>query len=256
MTLFERHEQILKQLKENGKVSVQKLSTSLKVSEVTIRKDLRILEDKGLLFKTYGGATLTNPYTNERPVDEKQKIHSREKDAIARAAQPLVGDHDSLILGSGTTVLALARLLQPERETNIITSALNISLELAGRPHTHVLQLGGQLRATSSSVVGPYAESFLASITCGVLFLGVDGIDVDFGLTTTNLDEARLNQKCIEIAQTTIVLADSSKFGKRGFGRICDPGQVQHIVTDAGVDPKTVRRLEEKGVKITVAPGF
>jgi len=254
MTLFERHEQILKQLKENGKVLVQQLSADLDVSEVTIRKDLRILEDKGLLFKTYGGATRTNPYTNDRPVGEKQKIHSWEKEAIARAALPLAGHHDSLILGSGTTVLALARLLQPERETNIITSALNISLELAERPHTHVLQLGGQLRATSSSVVGPYAESFLAAITCGVFFLGVDGIDVDFGLTTTNLDEARLNQKCIEIAQTTVLLADSSKFGKRGFGRICDSGQVQHIVTDDGVDPKTVRQLKEKGVKVTIAP--
>jgi len=253
MTLSERHERILKKLEEFGKVSVQQLSSDLSVSEVTIRKDLRMLEDKNLLFRTHGGATRTNPYTSDRHVNEKEKIRAKEKQAIARDAVKLIGENDSIILASGTTILALAREIQPARQLNIITSALNVSLELSTREHIEIMQLGGQLRPSSNSVVGKYAEQFLENITCGMLFLGVDGIDLEFGLTTTNLQEASLNQRFIDVAQYTVVLADSSKFGKRGFSRICTIDHVQHVITDEGVDPVTVKKLEESGVRVTVS---
>ncbi|MGM0457787.1 MAG: DeoR/GlpR family DNA-binding transcription regulator [Bacteroidota bacterium] len=253
MTISERHEKILKKLKESGKVSVQGLSNELSVSEVTIRKDLRMLEDKNLLFRTHGGATQTNPYTSDRHIDVKAKIREEEKEAIAREAVQLIGDTDSIILASGTTILALARQINPASSLNVITSALNVSLELSDREHVEITQLGGHLRPSSNSVVGKYSEQFLDNITCGILFLGVDGIDLDFGITTTNLMEASLNQKCIDVAQYTVVLADSSKFGKRGFSRICDLSQVQHIITDDGASPEIIRKLEELGVKVTVA---
>jgi len=252
MTLSERHEKILKELEESGKVSVQQLSEELSVSEVTIRKDLRMLEDKNLLFRTHGGATRFNPYTSDRHVKEKAKIQANEKEAIAKEAVKVIGDNDSIILASGTTILALAREINPTSRLNVITSALNVSLELASREHVEITQLGGQLRPSSSSVVGKYSEHFLENITCGILYLGVDGIDLEFGLTTTNLMEASLNQHCIEVAQYTVVLADSSKFGKRGFSRICTLDEVQHIITDSGVEPETVRMLEENGVQVTV----
>lgn len=252
MTLSERHEKILKELEESGKVSVQQLSEELSVSEVTIRKDLRMLEDKNLLFRTHGGATRFNPYTSDRHVKEKAKIQANEKEAIAKEAVKVIGDNDSIILASGTTILALAREINPTSRLNVITSDLNVSLELASREHVEITQLGGQLRPSSSSVVGKYSEHFLENITCGILYLGVDGIDLEFGLTTTNLMEASLNQHCIEVAQYTVVLADSSKFGKRGFSRICTLDEVQHIITDSGVEPETVRMLEENGVQVTV----
>ena len=253
MTITERHERILNQIKESGSVNVQLLSTELDVSDVTIRKDLRILEDKGLLFRTHGGASISNPYTSDKPVSEKEKVRAYEKKCIARTAVNLIGDNDSIILASGTTILALARFIHPEKKLNVITSALNVSLELAHHQYVDIIQLGGQLRPSSSSVVGHYSESFLDEITCGILFLGVDGIDIDFGITTTNLMEARLNQRMIEVAQITVVLADSSKFGKRGFGRICDINHIQHIITDKGASPKVIRELEERGVKVTIA---
>ncbi|MCH2449910.1 MAG: DeoR/GlpR family DNA-binding transcription regulator [Gracilimonas sp.] len=253
MTVTERHEKILHELKENGKVSVQKLSDELDVSEVTIRKDLRVLEDKVLLFRTHGGATQTNPYTSDRPVSEKEKMQAEEKNAIAKKAVELIGDNDSIILASGTTILAVARKIHPEKKLNVITSALNVSLELSQHENVEVLQLGGQLRQSSTSVIGPYAEQFMEGITCGILFLGVDGIDLDHGLTTSNLMEASLNQKFIEVAQHTIVVADHTKFGKRGFSRICSLDKVQHIITDAGVDPQLITKLEDAGIQITVA---
>ena len=224
MTVTERHEKILQELKENGKVSVQELSNELDVSEVTIRKDLRVLEDKGLLFRTHGGATQSNPYTSDRPVSEKEKIQAEEKNAIANEAIKLIGDNDSIILASGTTILAVARKIHPEKRLNVITS-----------------------------VVGPYAEQFMEGITCGILFLGVDGIDLDHGLTTSNLMEASLNQKFIDVAQYTVVVADHTKFGKRGFSRICSLDKVQHIITDDGIAPELINKLEEAGVQVTVA---
>lgn len=253
MTLAERHETILNKLKEFGKVYVQELSDSLDVSEVTIRKDLRILEEKGLLFRTHGGATISNPYTSDRPVSEKEKVQAEEKAAIAAEAVKLIGGNDSIILASGTTILAVARKIQSNVRLNVITSALNVALELSKRENIEILQLGGQLRNSSTSVVGPYAEQFMDGITCGILFLGVDGIDLEYGLTTSNLMEASLNQKFIEVAQYNVVVADHTKFGKRGFSRICSLECIQHIITDQGISPDIVQKLEESGVQVTVA---
>jgi DeoR family transcriptional regulator of aga operon len=125
-------------------------------------------------------------------------------------------------------------------------------MELSSHQNVDVLQLGGQLRQNSSSVMGPYAEQILQDVSCSILFLGVDGIDLEMGLTTTSLMEARLNQKMIEAAQITIVLADSSKFGKRGLGKICALDQIQHIITDNGIAPALVKLLEDKGINVTI----
>jgi DeoR family transcriptional regulator of aga operon len=125
-------------------------------------------------------------------------------------------------------------------------------MELLRHPEIEVIQLGGHLRKSSSSVTGPYAEKILEDFSCSKLFLGVDGIDLEFGLTTTNILEAHLNQKMIKTVQKTIVLADSSKFGKRGFGRICGLEEIDEIITDSGVPQHIVKQLEDSGVKVTI----
>jgi DeoR family transcriptional regulator of aga operon len=252
-SITERHRIILKILGENEHVNVQELSTQMKVSEVTIRKDLKLLEDKSLLFRTHGGASKVNPYTNDKPVAVKERLNAEEKQMIAKTAATMIGENDSIIIGSGTSMLALARAIHAEVRLTVITSALNVALELSQHSNVEVLQLGGQLRQNSSSVMGPYAEQILADISCGILFLGVDGIDLEVGLTTTSLMEARLNQKMMDAAQITVVLADSSKFGKRGLGKICPIDQVQHIITDSGISPELVSLLEEKGLTVTIA---
>jgi len=252
-TLTERHQFILKKLQDSGHVNVQELSILMKVSDVTIRKDLKQLEDKNLLFRSHGGASKANPYANDKPVAEKERLNKDEKKTIAKAAAAMIGNNDSIIIASGTTMQALARSIHTEQRLTVITSALNVALELSRHQNVEVLQLGGQLRQSSSSVIGPYAEQILADVSCSILFLGVDGIDLDMGITTTSLMEARLNQKMIEAAQVTIVLADSSKFGKRGLGKICSLDQVQHIITDSGISAEIVDFLEEKGITVTIA---
>jgi DeoR family transcriptional regulator of aga operon len=252
-SITERHQLILKKLQDTGHVNVQELSTQMNVSDVTIRKDLILLEDKGLLFRTHGGASKTNPYTNDKPVAEKERLNAEEKKQIAKAATAMIGHNDSIIIASGTTVLAFARSIHPEKHLTVITSALNVALELSQHQNVEVLQLGGQLRQNSSSVMGPYAEQILSDVACSMVFLGVDGIDLEMGLTTTSLMEARLNQKMIEAAQVAVVLADSSKFGKRGLGKICTLDQIQYVITDSGVSPEIVKLLEEKGVTVIIA---
>lgn len=248
-----RHELILKRLQENGRVSIDELSDITGVSGVTIRKDLKLLEEKNLLFRTRGGGSISNPYTIERTINEKEFIHAKEKDRIAQAALSLVGENDSIIIGSGTTAFAFARALHPSKRITVITPAVKVTLELCSRPNIEVLQLGGLIRPNSSSVAGTQAEQILETISCGILFIGVDGIDLEFGLSITNLAETSLDQKMIASAQVVAVLADSTKFGRRGLGKVCELDQVQYIITDKGISPGIVKQLEEKGVEVIIA---
>jgi len=252
ISIAERHQHIITKVQQEGQVNVLNLCEELDVSSVTIRKDLKLLEDKGLLFRTHGGATLLNPYTVDRSVNEKEKIQATEKMRIGAAAARLLVPNDSIVIASGTTVLALAKSIQPKGGLTVITPALNVALELIRHPEVEVLQLGGLMRKSSSSVTGPYAEGILADFSCSKLFLGVDGIDLEFGLTTTNVMEAHLNREMMKISQKTIVLADSTKFGRRGFGRICGFEDVDHIITDRGVSEYIVKTLEGMGTKVTV----
>lgn len=252
VNIAERHQQIISKLQKEGKINVTDLCEDLDVSSVTIRKDLKLLEDKGLLFRTHGGATLHNPYTIDRSVNEKEKIQSTEKMLIGAKAASLVLPNDSVLIASGTTVLALAKSIQPQGHLIVTTSALNVALELIRHPEIEVMQLGGLLRKSSSSVTGPYAESILSDFSFSKLFLGVDGIDLEFGLTTTNVMEAHLNRQMIKVSQKTIVLADSTKFGKRGFGKICGFDDVDHIITDKGISEYVVKALEGMGIKVTI----
>ena len=253
MDITDRHEMILQKLKEEGRVKINDLSTLLDVSGVTIRKDLKILEDKKLLFRTHGGASMSNPYMNERTIDEKEHINAEAKQKIGKVALNLIKDNDSIIIGSGTTVYTFANMLHPAKPLTVITPAVKVTMALCNRPHVEIVQLGGIIRPNSSSVAGTTAENTLGEISSGILFLGVDGIDLDFGLSITNLAEASLNKKMIESAQVLVVLADSSKFGKRGLGKVCSLEQVHYIITDSDVPSGVVKALESRDINVIIA---
>jgi len=252
INIAERHQFILSKIQAENTLDVQELCKELNVSSVTIRKDLKLLEDKNLLYRTHGGATLKNPYTADRPINEKELLQATEKTKMGQMAASLIEDDDSIIIASGTSVLAMARCIVPKGTLTVITSALNVALELIQKNNIEVIQLGGVLRKSSSSVTGPYAQNVLSSIFCSKLFLGVDGIDLEFGLTTTKASEAQLNRQMIEASQKIIVLADSTKFGRRGFGRICSIEQVDHIITDSGINQQTIEALERLGIGLTI----
>lgn len=253
MNITERRKFILAKLQKEKEVKIHELSELLKVSEVTIRKDLKFFEKKSLLFVTKGGASLENPYTNERSIDEKKLINVGEKQKIAKAALAMIRDGDSLIIGSGTTVFQLSKLLFKRNGVTVITPALKVALELCNVNGIEVVQLGGVLRPNSSSVAGHAAEGSLKNISSNLLFLGVDGIDLDFGLSITNLAEASLNRAMIESSQSLIVMADSSKFGRRALGKVCDLKQVHTIITDDKVSSSIVKSLRSRAVQVVIA---
>jgi len=249
---MKRHQDILKMLSKEKHLEVLDLCEILDVSAVTIRKDLKVLEQKGLLHRTHGGASLENPYINERTVLDKEKISVEEKNGIAQLAASRISENDSIMIASGTTVQALSKFIKAKNKLTVITSSIHVVLHLINDSNIKILQLGGYIRHNSASVIGNYAEYILNNISCSKLFLGVDAIDLDYGLSTTNLEEAELNKKMLSAAQKVIVLADSSKFGKKSFARICNLSQVDEIITDNGISNSIRKKLEEKEIKVSI----
>ncbi|MDV7185829.1 DeoR/GlpR family DNA-binding transcription regulator [Lutibacter sp. TH_r2] len=253
INIAERHKLILNKLEKDGFVTVSNLSLEFNVSSVTIRKDLKLLEELNLLFRSHGKAIPINPYTKERTVNEKVKLNKEEKSKIAQKAAELIEPHDSIILASGTSIIEMANQIKPITGLTVITASLNAGLIISQLNNVDVIQLGGVIRKSSSSIIGPLGEKMLSEFTCSKLFLGVDGIDLEFGLTTTSSMEASLNQMMIKSAQKIIILADSSKFGRKGFGRICNLNEVDQIITDSGIDKTFKERLIELGIDVIIA---
>ena len=253
MNIAERHKLIIEKLNREGFVSVAELSKELNVTMVTIRKDLKMLENRKLLFRSHGSATPTSPYVTDRPVNEKRLVMVEEKKKIALKAASMVEEDDAIIIGSGTTVAELARSIPMSQKATVLTSAINVTLALIDHLDIEIVQLGGVIRKSSSSAVGHYAEEMLGNFSCSKLFLSVDGISPDFGLTTSNMMEAHLNVKMMNAVQKVIVLADSSKFGRKGFGKICDIEDIDMVITDAGIADLHLKRLEEMGIEVLIA---
>jgi len=252
LKIIDRHKLILNKLEKNGSVNVNELSEEFNVSLVTIRKDLKQLEEKKLLFRSHGKAIPANPYITEHPVNFKKNIHTKEKNKIAMAAAKTLDANDSIIIASGTSVIEFAKHITPVKGLTVLTASLNCAIILAEHKDIEVMQLGGMVRSSSSSVVGSIGEKMLTEFTFTKLFLGVDGIDLAFGLTTTNSMEASLNKEMIKAAHKIIVLADSSKFNKKGFGRICGLDEVDQIITDSNIDNNTKKQIIELGVELTI----
>lgn len=248
-----RQSQIIDLLIKEEAMSVSELAEMLDVSSVTIRKDLNELEKANKLYRSHGRARIINPFTLNRSVSEKEKMFPEQKDAIGREASKLIDKDDSIIIASGTTVHALARNIKPLHRLTVVTASLQVSVILSQDESNDIIQLGGMLRHSSLSVVGQYSKSILENCSFSKLFIGVDGIDFNYGFTTTDMREAELNQQMMRAAQKVIVLADSSKFGKRGFAKIGNIEDIDMIITDTGVNPNVVKQIKEHGIEVIIA---
>ena len=248
----ERRALILSLLEQQEEVLVTDLSRQTGISEVTIRKDLTILQNRHLLLRTRGGAMrkpVENP-TEETAIDRKRMFNFKEKERIGEEAAKLIKDGDFIMLDSGTTTLEVARHLDKFRHLRILTNAMNIATELMNYKRFDVVFLGGNVRPTSLSTVGPLALSILRNFRGYKLFLGVDSFSLEEGVSTPSLEEALLNQIMIQQADKVIAVFDSSKFNKRSYVHIANANELDHIVTDRALPPGTTSKLRAEGVDV------
>ena len=252
-SLSERHQFILEHLKKNSYAKVVDLAEQLGVSAVTIRKDLRLLESQNLLHRTHGSASPSRSNVVDLPVQEKSELNVEKKDAIARAADQLIGEGDSILLTSGSTIEAFARVLQPKGMLNVVTPSIRVGIYLSEKENVDVLMLGGKLVVKSLSVRDAYTEEGLKYVRCNKAFFSCDGFDFDGGVTTAYVAEARVTDAMLNTAAEVVLLADSTKLGKSGFGKICDMSRVDVLITDEGLPQSVISRFEDEGVRVIIA---
>jgi len=252
MLIEERRQHILSLIQKNGRVLVDELSKDLNLSKITIRKDLDYLESKELLMRTHGGALPAQAGALSDPtIQEKEELHHEEKVRIAEAAAGMVSEGQCIILDSGTTTTAIARAISSLKHLTVITNALNIATELA-RSESEVILIGGTLRKNSLSVVGPLAEDVLKEIHADIVFLGVDGFDINVGLTTPNVLEARVNRAMVSAAEKVVAVCDSSKFNRRSLSLIVGTSAIHHVITDSKLPADEIKVIQDAGIEVTV----
>ena len=252
----ERRADILQILNQNNRVTVNELCEKYGLSEVTIRKDLEILKNRNLLFRIRGGAIRIpsiNIDGNDVRIESKRLFHYKQKKAIGKMAASLINENETIIIDSGTTTMEVAKNLHNFQNLTIVTNAIDIALEVSKYNRFSVIMLGGHLRDSSLSTVGPLAEFVLKVCYCDKLFLGVDSINIDEGISTPNIEEANINQTMITMAKKTIAVLDSSKFNKRSFAFIAKVKDIDGIVTDDDIPHQILSDLREKKIEVHVA---
>ncbi len=252
-TLGQRRKHILDHIRKDGFVKVSELAEALGVTQTTIRKDLKFLEAQGVLQRAHGSAISPTQQIMDINLSAKKLINFEAKQKIAQKAASLIEADDSILVASGSTITMFAEALKPKGRLNVVSISVNISAQLGDIPGVTVMQVGGILYANTFSVLGAEASKTIENLFCSKVFFGVDGVDLDYGITCGTGEEASITQKMIQSSQTSIVLADSSKIGQRGFARICELGDIDILITDSGMPMETRQRIERMGVKLIIA---
>lgn len=253
MSGSEREKAVLRHLGVSRFATVAQLSAALGVSEVTIRRYLHQLENEGLITRTHGGAILNSTLFEEPALSAKEAWQAEEKRRIAEAAAKMIEDGEAIALNAGTTTAAIARLLRNRKGLTVVTNSISVVNALAACPGIRLVVTGGQLRERSLALVGPLAVRSLEGVYVSKVFLGVNGLSFEHGLTTPNIEEAMVNQAMLRAAQMAVVVADHTKFGKVTFSRIATVEEVHAVITDDGAPPHVLARLRDLGKQVIVA---
>lgn len=237
MSVQQRRREIVKQLQRDGYVEAKKLSNELGVDTSTIRRDLDVLVRSGQAERTHGGAKPIGGAGLDVPYAVKEYEYRRQKVAIARHAASRVREGDSVILDSGSTTFQVAVALRYIPDLTFITNDLRIATLLATVPDVRLFLAGGELLNSVYTLIGPRATDFFSDFSATWAFLGADAVDPTAGITNTNTVEVPVKRAMLEAATTSVVVADSSKFGTRTLARVAGLDEVDHFVTDSELDP-------------------
>ncbi|QSO51560.1 DeoR/GlpR transcriptional regulator [Alicyclobacillus curvatus] len=248
--MSERLRRILQLIEQNKFVSVNDLSKSLQVSEVTIRKDLRTLEEQGLVSRTHGGASVR--VSNFQPFMARQLLAHDEKWLLANVTAELVEEGDSVIIDAGTTPLQVAKLLL-DRHLSVVTNSLPVSMELAHSSCT-VTVTGGVVFPENVCLVGPEAEGYFERIRVNKLILGASGLVAERGPTTYSALEAAVKQRMVKAAQMVILVMDHSKLTNVGLSVFCEFSDIDTIVTSSLCPEHLLQEIRAHGVEVISVP--
>jgi DeoR/GlpR family transcriptional regulator of sugar metabolism len=246
---------ILTALQKSGSVSVEGLGKQLEVSQVTVRRDLDMLETQGLLRRTHGGAIsiepfFYEPFRNDRSFQAQLEKFADEKRRIGRAAALLIEKGDIIALTPGTTTTEVIRGLPRNHDITVVTSTVNVAMELSKRKDLNVYVTGGHLHGDWFSLVGPTAAQSLARVTIHVLFVGADGIDAKSGVSCYDPEEAQLNATMVKHARKKVAVVDHSKFGVVAGWRICSTDELDVLVTDSSTSDEMIAPFEEAEIEV------
>jgi len=247
----QRRQRILDIVSARRAARLEDLSQALGVSTATVRRDLDELASQGLLHRVHGGAVATGR-PPEPHFEVKAAEAAEEKERIAARAVSLLAPDETIYLDSGSTTLAVARLLRGWDSLTVVTNSLPIANELGGQG-PKLIMIGGEFRPTSQAFVGPLSRHVLESLHVGKAFIGTYAFSLEHGLSTTDASEAFTKALALQRATKVIVLADSRKIGMTSFAGAGRLDQVDVLVTDAGIDDHVARELQKRGIAVIKA---
>ncbi len=252
--MLERREMILDLLEQEGKVSVNELSEMMNCSKVTIRSDIRALEEEDKLVRVHGGAVKKE---ENFPKYRAKSIyrHVEEKRSIAACAYRFINDQDTIIIDDASSSFYLALYIKshPEKHIGVVTNSLLVANELADVEYVDLLMIGGYVGGRLAATLGEAAAEEISRIKVDKAFIGVHGINFDCGLTSLATPQKQIKQAILKTTDQVYVLADSSKFDNGYLSVICPFNRIHKIITDSGVSEELRLRAAKSNVPLVVA---
>lgn len=253
MLANQRKDKILELLKEDGSAKVVNLAKLFKVTEVTIRQDLEKLEKEGLVLREHGGAFLKNMENQVRTFSLSHQDNLDKKELIANKCLEYISAGDTIILDSGSTTTEIAKKLKGIKNLTVITNALNIALMLGVEPGIEVIMTGGEFKPPTLSLTGQKAADFFTGLNVHKLFLATAGLSLKAGLTYPSISDLVVKRAMINAAETTYLVADSTKIGKSSLASLGALSMIDYIITDAGIEEKYKNLLNEHEIELIIA---
>lgn len=230
----ERHKEIMIILQRDGKILVDEVAENLGVSPMTIRRDLQQLEKESLLSRTHGGAVIGGKLTQEIPYSQKTEENTIPKERIALEAINLIEDGYTIILDAGTTTMAIAKKLTKFNNLKVMTNDLMIAFFLS-QQGIDVYSSGGEIQKDTGACFGARAQNFFSEVCADIVFIGTSAVHGDAGITTPSIDKAELKKIMLAAGEKKVLVADSSKFGKKSFAKVAKLHDLDWIITDSDI---------------------
>ena len=248
-----RRDKILELLKEDGSAKVIDLAKLFKVTEVTIRQDLEKMERDGQLTREHGGAYLKNIEAQVKSFELSHQENLDKKERIAAKCLEFIESGDSIILDSGSTTTELAKKLKGFKNLTVITNALNIAMMLGTEPGIELIVTGGEFKPPTLSLTGQKAADFFNGINVQKLFLATAGLSLKSGLTYPSISDIVVKKAMIAAAETTYLVADSSKIGKSSFASLGALSLINYVITDPDISERDKRIFEDNEIELILA---